>query len=70
MNVPVVGSPVMEELLRPGKERCFDRNVLLGYSSYYSDNDSNLSVKHMTGCAEQLKVRGQLLCFVVLIFDI
>ena len=39
-----MGSPVLDELLRQGKQRCYDRSALLGYSSHDSDNDSEDSV--------------------------
>ncbi len=45
IEAPVMGSPIMDELLRQGKEQCFDCSALLGYSSYDSDNDSDHSVK-------------------------
>ncbi len=69
MNGPLVGSPVMDELRRQGKERCFDRSALLGYSSYNLDNDSDHSVERKDGCADR-KVSGRMLRLVVLIFDI
>jgi hypothetical protein len=68
MNAPVVGSPVMDELSRQGRERCFDRSALLGYSSYYSDNDSDHSVQRKNGRADR-QVRGRMLRLVSLIFD-
>ncbi len=57
INAPVAGSPVMEELCRQGKERCFDRWALLDYSSYDTDNDSNRSVKRKTA---DWKVSGRI----------
>ena len=45
MNAPVTGSPVMDELPRQAKEHCLDHCTLLGYSSYYSDDDSYRSVQ-------------------------
>ncbi len=69
MNEPVVGSPVMDELHRQGKERCLDPRALLGYSSYNSDNDSDHSVQSKNGSLGR-KVRGRMLHLVVLIFYI
>jgi hypothetical protein len=63
MNAPVVGSPLMNELRRLGKERCFDHSAPLGYSTYDSDNDSNHSVKRKTA---DRKVSWRMLCLVVL----
>ncbi len=40
MNAPVVGSPIMDGLHLQGKEQCLDCCVLLGYSRYNRDNDS------------------------------
>ncbi len=69
LNAPVVGSPVMDELRRQGKERCLDRSALQGYSSYDSDNDSDHSVQRKNGRPGR-KVKGRLLHLVVLMFDI
>ncbi len=70
MNTPAVGSPVMDELRRQRKELCcFDRSALLGYSSYDSDNDSDQSVQRKKGSTDR-KVRGRMLCMMILIFDI
>ncbi len=67
MNAPVVGSPIMDELLWEGSERCFDRSAFLGYSSYYPDNDSDHFVKCKTG---HLKLQvSVMLLHMVVIYD-